>query len=96
MADVSLGTVLRHVRMLAAAQGGEGRSDSELLEAFLSRQDQMAFAALVQRHGPMVLNVCRRVLRQRHDAEDAFQATFLILARKAATVRKRPALGSWL
>ena len=96
MDNASLSAVLRQVRKLAGAQGSEGRSDSELLDAFLSRQDATAFAALVQRHGPMVLNVCHRVLHQREDAEDAFQATFLILARKAASVRKRPALASWL
>jgi RNA polymerase sigma factor (sigma-70 family) len=95
MANASLSTVLCHVRALAA-HGGDDRSDAELLEIFLTRKDETAFAALVRRHGPMVLNTCRRVLRLRHDAEDAFQATFLILARKAALVRKRPALASWL
>ena len=96
MDNASLSAVLRQVRKLAVAPGIEGRSDAELLEAFLSQQDAAAFAAVVQRHGPMVLNVCHRVLHQREDAEDAFQATFLILARKAASVRKRPALASWL
>jgi RNA polymerase sigma factor (sigma-70 family) len=96
MDNASLSAVLRQVRKLAATQGGAGRSDSELLDAFLNEHDATAFAALVQRHGPMVLNVCHRALHQREDAEDAFQATFLILARKAASVRKRPALASWL
>jgi RNA polymerase sigma factor (sigma-70 family) len=96
MADLTLRSVLRHVRRLAGAPGARCLSDGELLDAFLSRQDQEAFAALTRRHGPMVLNICRRVLRNRQDAEDAFQATFLALARKAATVRNRAALASWL
>jgi RNA polymerase sigma factor (sigma-70 family) len=92
----STGTILRCVRSLAAAQRGEDESDAELLEGFVSRHDEAAFEVLVRRHGAMVLNVCRRVLGQREDAEDAFQATFVILARKAGSVRKRPALASWL
>jgi RNA polymerase sigma factor (sigma-70 family) len=93
MADATLGQVVRHVRRLSSA--GD-LSDGELLRAFVSGQDQEAFAALARRHGPMVLNVCRRVLHHQEDAEDAFQATFLVLARKAASVRERAALASWL
>src|SRR5205807_6916674 len=68
----------------------------ELLLRFVLRRDEGAFSALVRRYGPMVLAVCRRVLRHEQDAEDAFQATFLVLARKARAVRKRQALASWL
>src|ERR671933_368530 len=71
-------------------------SDRELLAGFVERRDEDAFAALVRRHGPMVLAVCRRLLRNPHDAEDAFQATFLVLARKAAAVSPRERVGNWL
>jgi RNA polymerase sigma factor (sigma-70 family) len=73
-----------------------GLTDGELLDALVTRGDEAAFEALLWRHGPMVLAVCRRVLRHTHDAEDAFQATFLVLIRKATTIRNRKALGSWL
>jgi RNA polymerase sigma-70 factor (ECF subfamily) len=75
---------------------GGAVSDGELLERFRLHQEEAAFAALVHRHGPMVLAVCRRVLRDRHDSEDAFQATFLVLVRKAATVSRPELLGNWL
>jgi RNA polymerase sigma factor (sigma-70 family) len=74
----------------------EGPSDSQLLEAFLVRRDEVAFEALLHRHGPMVLGVCQRVLRNVHDAEDALQATFLVLARKASSIRSRQVVSSWL
>jgi RNA polymerase sigma factor (sigma-70 family) len=95
MADPSVRTVVHQVRSLAAGPGA-GLSDADLLHAFLSRHDEAAFAALVRRHGPMVLGVCRRVLGHVQDAEDAFQATFLLLARKGGSVRKRPALAGFL
>jgi RNA polymerase sigma factor (sigma-70 family) len=87
--------VIAQLRKSTTGQGG-GLTDGQLLEAFLARQDPAAFAALVRRHGPMVLGVCRRIVGDRHEAEDAFQATFLILVRKAAAVSPREAVGNWL
>jgi DNA-directed RNA polymerase specialized sigma24 family protein len=75
---------------------GQGTSDGVLLERFAGRGDETAFAALLQRHGPMVFALCRRLLADDHDAEDAFQATFLVLVRKARSIRKQASLGSWL
>jgi RNA polymerase sigma factor (sigma-70 family) len=74
----------------------EPQSDDQLLARFVLTHDETAFATLVRRHGPLVLGVCRRVLQHTQDAEDVFQATFLILARKAESVLKREAIGSWL
>jgi RNA polymerase sigma factor (sigma-70 family) len=96
MAERPLQAALHHIRKLAGVRATETLPDSGLLDRFVRRQDEAAFAALVERHGPMVLAVCRRALRHAHDAEDACQAAFLVLARKAASVRKRGALPSWL
>jgi RNA polymerase sigma factor (sigma-70 family) len=96
MANAQLTATLRHLRALTAAHHHAERTDRELLHDFLERRDQSAFAALVNRHGPLVLGVCRRELGSREDAEDAFQATFLLLARKAASIRKGDSLPSWL
>src|SRR5262245_9797368 len=96
MAGKSLNDVLRRIRNLATLQTSRRLADCELLERFVDANDESAFTALVGRHGPMVLGVCRRALRNHHDAEDACQATFLVLARKAASVRKQTSLSSWL
>jgi RNA polymerase sigma factor (sigma-70 family) len=73
-----------------------GVSDAQLLKRFIAERDEAAFAALVRRHGPMVLGVCRRILHNSHDTDDAFQATFLVLVQKARSVLDRQAVGSWL
>src|SRR5262249_3056959 len=75
--------------------GLANQADADLLHRFITRRDEHAFAALVQRHGPMVFGVCRRFLPHQ-DAEDAFQATFLVLARKARSIRRPELLGHWL
>ena len=80
----------------AARVVGEERSDAYLVEAFVLRGDAEAFGKLVRRHGPMVLGVCRRVLRNSSDAEDAFQATFVVLLRRAGSIRPREMVGGWL
>jgi RNA polymerase sigma factor (sigma-70 family) len=88
--------VLRHVRGLRQAADLAEAADGALLERFVLGRDETAFGQLVQRHGPMVLGVGRRVLGNHEDAEDVFQSTFLLLARKAAAVRKRDSVGSFL
>src|SRR5438552_1389579 len=96
MATPVPGTVLHHLRRALLRQDEAGLTDGELLECFVARRDPDAFAALVRRHGPMVLGVCRRVLRNEADAEDAYQATFFVLVRKAASIRPRGMVGNWL
>src|SRR5271170_946391 len=96
MADASLGRALQQIRRLFDEGTIAGLPDSQLLDRFLARGDEAAFAALVRRHGPMVLGTCRAVLRDPNDAEDAFQATFLVLVCKARSIRGRDALGGWL
>jgi RNA polymerase sigma factor (sigma-70 family) len=96
MASQELSSVVQHLRRIVLTRDTESKTDAELLDRFLTRREETAFAALLRRHGPMVLGVCRRVLRDPHDAEDAFQATFLVLVRKAATISRRELVGNWL
>src|SRR5262245_59230433 len=96
MATLQLAPLLGHIRAVADGRRDPRRTDRQLLDDFADRRDESAFAALVSRHGPMVLRVCRRVLHHEQDAEDAFQATFLVLARSAGSIRKREAVASWL
>jgi RNA polymerase sigma factor (sigma-70 family) len=96
MADAPLRILLQHLHRHRAAPGANGPDDAELLERFVRDRDEAAFELLVWRHGTMVYNVCRRVLRDAHAAEDAFQATFLVLVRKAASIGRREGLAGWL
>lgn len=96
MPTSSVKVVLGHLRQAALTGEDAETTDGKLLGEFISRRDEVAFARLVRRHGPMVLGVCRRVLQHRQDAEDAFQATFIVLARKAGSVQPREQLGNWL
>jgi RNA polymerase sigma factor (sigma-70 family) len=96
MATGPMRGILRHLRRAGTLRDAAALTDGQLLERFLARRDEAAFEALVKRHGPMVLGVCRRVLGNAADAEDAFQATFLVLVRKAHAVRPRELVGNWL
>src|SRR5437870_2720408 len=96
MPNGQLDSVLRYLRGICGTPAGADVTDRQLLERFAGRREEAAFTGLVGRHGPMVLGVCRRVLSNPQDAEDAFQATFLVLARKAASVRWRESVGNWL
>ena len=99
MARRNSGAILRQIHTLFTAGTCSGLSDRQLLERFVACRDavsELAFTVLVQRHGPMVLGVCRRILADPHDAEDAFQATFLVLVRKAGSIRVEGSVGRWL
>jgi RNA polymerase sigma factor (sigma-70 family) len=96
MTGAQMGSILCHLRKLAGAPGPGPADDGLLLERFTAQRDEAAFAELVRRHGGLVLGVGRTVLEDWHDAEDVFQATFLVLARKAATVHRPESLASWL
>jgi RNA polymerase sigma factor (sigma-70 family) len=96
MADRQFTTVLGYLRKIVGASSSERPTDRVLLQQVARRRDSVAFAELVQRHGPMVLRVCRQVLQDSDDAEDAFQATFLVLFRKAGSVGRPALLGNWL
>src|SRR5262245_40505129 len=91
-----LGYAVRHLVAWAGASPGGPATDRELIERFVQDGSQGAFAALIDRHGPMVRAVCRRHLRAPQDIDDAFQATFLVLIRKAGEVRWRESIGGWL
>jgi len=88
-------SLIDHLRRAVLLPDGVGLGDGELLGRFIERHDEAAFAVLVNRHGPMVWGVCRRLLHEQ-DAEDAFQATFLVLARKATSIRSKEMVGNWL
>src|SRR5262249_38788383 len=88
--------IINHPRRTVGARGLREVPDAELLKRFTADRDEAAFELLVWRHGKMVLNVCRRLCRDGHDAEDAFQAAFLILVRKAASISKHESVGGWL
>jgi RNA polymerase sigma factor (sigma-70 family) len=96
MATAGLGRVLDHLRKVLPASGELGVLDGELLARFAAARDEAAFAALVARHGSLVLGVCRRLLRHEQDAEDAFQTTFLVLASKAAALGSPQTVAPWL
>lgn len=96
MAKAPANLILRHLRRMVNSQALSEADDAQLLKRFVSCQDEAAFTVLVERHGPMVLRVCRTVLGHTQDAEDAFQATFLLLVRKAGSIHKQEAVASWL
>lgn len=96
MPGKAINGVFQRIRALAAVHTSRTCSDRELLHRFLDAEDEAAFTVLVERHGPMIQALCRRLLRDRHEADDACQAAFLVLARKARSVRKQESLASWL
>ncbi len=96
MAGNRSGAVMEHLRTLFSVGTVGALSDGHLLDLFVTRYDESAFAALIERHGPMVHRVCRQVLGDAHDAQDAAQAVFLVLARRARSIRRRGSLASWL
>ena len=96
MRSDKLANAVRQLRAITETKAPEGRSDGQLLRDFVARRDEVAFEVLMRRHGPMVFGVCMRVLRNVHDAEDAFQGAFVVLARKSATLGQREIVGNWL
>src|ERR1700722_5995296 len=96
MGRATTGVLVQHIRRVVLGQQPEPGSDSELLRRYAQLRDETAFATLVQRHGPMVWNACRRALGHHQDAEDVFQATFIVLARKAAAGPWGPSIAPWL
>ena len=96
MADGQLNTVIGQLRRRLGRQSGCTLTDGQLLDDFVTRRDEAAFEVIVWRHGAMVFNLCKRLLHDSHEAEDAFQAAFLVFARKAGSIGKRESVGSWL
>src|SRR5262249_16107857 len=96
MATSQPSDVSQLLRMMMLLRDGAGLTDRQLLEDYISRRDEVALAALVRRHAPTVWGTYRRVLRNYHDAEDAFQATFLVFARKATSIASPELLANWL
>src|SRR6187397_92245 len=96
MAATTLGAFLQRLKQAMSAETLAACSDQELVERFRSNRDDVVFRVILDRHGPMVLQVCRRVLSSAADVEDAFQATFLILIRRGHSVRRHSSLASWL
>jgi RNA polymerase sigma-70 factor (ECF subfamily) len=96
MASSQLDRFFQHLRCLVLPRVAAELTDAQLLERFVRARDEAAFELLLCRHGPTVFRVCLRVLRRHHDAEDAFQATFLTLAQKASAIRRTESVGSWL
>lgn len=96
MAAGQANRIVHHLRWIAQGCEERAQTDGKLLECFICRQDESAFEELLRRHGPMVLGVCRRLLSNVHDADDAFQATFMVLVRKARSVVPRELVGHWL
>src|SRR3954453_21657339 len=88
--------MVHHLERLFGHGTVTGLTEGQLIDRFASRRDESAFELLIERHGPMVLGVCRRFLRDPNDVEDAFQATFLVLVRKAGALRQKELLGNWL
>jgi RNA polymerase sigma-70 factor (ECF subfamily) len=96
MTGRTLNAVVDYIHRIAAVGQFVKLTDGELVERFIATQDEEAFGALIHRHGPLVLSVCQRVLHNIEDAEDAFQATFLVLVRKARSIAKQDSVASWL
>jgi DNA-directed RNA polymerase specialized sigma24 family protein len=96
MGGGQLDILIRDVRRLTGVERAGDQTDAQLLDRFITHQEEAAFASLMGRHGPLVWSVCREILGDSHDAEDAFQATFLVLVRKARSIRKHTSLRSWL
>src|SRR5271170_819954 len=96
MATNRMSKVIHQLRSAAMRWEAVDLTDGQLLDAFVKRREQAALEVLVRRHGPMIWSVCRRILLNHHDAEDAFQATFLVLVRKAASILPRELVANWL